>query len=408
MIELDASQRAAVELVRKAPVGVVTGGPGTGKTTILRAALDAIDAGRTGQQAEGERSPYELAAPTGKAAKRMTEAVRAAHGPERKAQTVHRLLGYGMDPAGEAFAFNARTPLETDLVVVDEASMLDVHLADALLAARGTARLIFVGDVNQLPSVGPGRVFGDLIDSGACPVARLQNVHRAAAESWVCQNAPRVLEGAPLELSRRKDFLFEEVERAEDVYEAAIRHLVGAYPDAQLLSPQRTGAAGCDALNVKLQARLNPIHGESIAWGRPPHQLRAGDRVIQTENNYTLGVFNGEVGKVAALNAGAMLVDFGDRTLRYDRSQAQGLELAYALTVHRVQGSEWPWVIVVCHSSHSFMLNRQLFYTAITRAKEGVILVGDPTGIAHALRQNQPPQRATTLAERLRDGSVAA
>lgn len=402
-ITLDPSQEAAVELVLSARIGVVTGGPGTGKTTILRAALDRIEqmpAPPLPADYDGFSEPrprYLLASPTGKAAKRMSEAT------GREARTVHRLLEYGR----EGFGRTAQRPLETELVIVDEASMLDIELAAALTAAidPAQARLILVGDANQLPSVGPGRVFGDLIDSGAVPVARLTTLHRSARESWVCRNAARVLAGHAPELEQRKDFVFLPAETRDDAARKTIARsleLDDEDVEHQVLTPQNTGPAGADALNASLQAHLNPPRSGELAWGKAPHALRLRDRVIQSSNNYNLRVFNGEVGRVTALDAEQLTVDFGDRQATYDRDSAQGLRLAYALTIHKSQGSEFPWVVVLCHSTHHFMLSRQLFYTAITRAKVGVVIVGDRKGIEAAVKNAEPAFRNTGLAQRLR------
>lgn len=390
--DLDPSQERAVELVCSAPLAVLTGGPGTGKSTCLRVALDRLDeAGQT----------YALAAPTGKAAKRMTEAT------GRDASTIHRLLGW----QHWGWEFRADNPLPVDVIIIDEASMLDIELCDALEDALAPdSRLILVGDANQLPSVGPGRVLADLVESDAVPVARLTHVHRAAAESWVCRNAPRVLSGELLELGQTKDFRYFEV---EDAGRAA--RLVGdivlmsEYRGAQVLAPQRTTSCGVEQLNAQLQARLNPRRSSDDEWQLGERILRCGDRVIQTVNNYKLvssnglpGVFNGEVGEVSSVGE-LLVVDFGDRKVGYSKAQAFDLDLAYALTVHKSQGSEFPWVVCLVHSAHSYMLTRQLFYTAITRAKQGVVLVGNAKGLAAATSAKEPPKRNTGLIVRMRE-----
>jgi exodeoxyribonuclease V alpha subunit len=374
-----------------APFGIVTGGPGTGKTFTVRTALDELDA--RGQI-------YKLAAPTGKAARRMSEAT------GRPASTVHRLLGW--TPRG--WTFDSFNPIEADVVIIDESSMLDIELAAALVDAIGEdTRLIFVGDANQLPSVGPGRVLADLVESEMVPVARLTHVHRAAAESWVCRNAPRVLAGAPLELSNFSDFRYVEAESIDDVA-ATVRRLIAQpeYLGAQILAPQRNTAAGVEALNAALQQQLNPP-GTRPEWKLGEKLLRVGDRVIQTANAYKLeaesgelGVFNGEVGTILEIDNSDMRVDFGDRCVRYSKEAAFALDLAYALTTHKSQGSEFEWVICIVHSAHSYMLTRQLFYTAITRAKKGVVIVGNRKGIEVATSAKPPPPRNTGLVERMR------
>lgn len=477
-LTLDPSQERAVDLVCTARLGVITGGPGTGKTTCLRTALDRLDAeGGTACHAckgrgvvdvpdewggdsyedtcqacggKGRVVSYALAAPTGKAARRMAEAT------GRDATTVHRLLAYGPIGGGMGFQHNAARPLTHELVVVDEASMLDVELADALFAAIDPerTRLVLVGDVHQLPSVGPGRVFGDLIEAGVVPVARLEKLHRAAAESWVCSQAPRILAGELPDLATRKDFVWMRAEERDKAAQALVdvvtKHLPaqrGASGDAvQVLIPQRVGPAGGEAINVRLQAILNPAPaGEAPAWKVGAFTIREGDRVIQTSNDYHLSVMNGEVGRVAWVRdkpvtcpvcEGKKTVEIddedarrtierdcercagkgalppgmgvrypegrGERLVEYSKSKAEGLSLAYALTIHKSQGSEWPWVVVFVHSTHTMMLTRQMLYTAITRARVGVVIVGDKAGLERAVKETKDATRNTALAERLR------
>lgn len=399
---LDPSQERAVDLVC-APDGpriaIVTGGPGCGKTTSLRVALDRL---------EERGAIVRLAAPTGKAAKRMNEAT------GRATSTVHRLLEF----YGRGFRRNRSNPIDARLVVVDEASMLDVELASALFASiRGGTRLVLVGDADQLPSVGPGRVFADLIDSGKVPVARLTTLHRVAAESWVCSQAPRILRGDLPDLRERADFRWIEQDDRDAAREALVELVARTLPaqgivgaDAQVLVPQRVGPAGADVLNGRLQALLNPTT-PGTGWRVGKQELCVGDRVIQTRNDYTRSVFNGEVGVVAELDPRALVVDFGDpetgRRVTYDREAVNSLQLAYALSVHKSQGSEWPWVVCFVHTTHTRMLTRQLFYTAITRARKGVIIVGDRAGIERATANVSDTRRNTALIERLR-GEIAA
>ncbi len=406
-VQLDPSQQLAVELMCTAPFGIVTGGPGTGKTTTLRTALDRLDA---------ERASYELAAPTGKASKRMAEAT------GRNARTVHRLLEF--NPSLGGFQRHEHNPLTCSAVFVDESSMLDVALAAALLRAIGPrTRLVLIGDADQLPPVGPGRVFGDLVDCGDVPVARLTQLHRSALESWIHVNAQRILRGDMLDLSAgRKDFRWFEVEDAAGVLPTVVKLVTETIPrdlegvPSQVLIPQRPGLAGIELANAQLQAALNPFReGEPfLARGRAGDgnsgkatQLRIGDRVIQTRNDYKLadgqGVFNGELGDIVGIEKGSVTVYFADRgEVRYTLEQANALQHAYALTVHRFQGSEIPWAVVVCHSTHTFILSRQLLYTAITRGKQGVLLVGNRKGIEVALSEKRPPKRNTALVERMR------
>jgi len=384
--QLDESQKRALRLILDEPIGIVTGGPGTGKTTSLRAALDELDDART---------DYELAAPTGKAAKRMAEAT------GRPARTMHRLLEWGpMLDGGFGFRRNENAPLEAPIAIVDEASMIDVELGAALFAAIDPerTRVIFVGDANQLPPVGPGRMFGDLIDSRFVPVAQLEHVHRAAAKSWVCRNAPRVNRGdfAALELDDADDFRFVDVETAAAAADA-LAALAEDDVDRQVLIPQRPGPAGVTVANTRLQALLNADVGYGRGWKVGDYELWQGDRVIQTSNDYKRNVFNGEIGTVLGAGKTELLVDFDGRAVTYDRDAANSLQLAYALTVHKSQGSEWPHVVVVCHSTHSYMLSRQLIYTALTRAKESVTIVGDRKGVKRALANATPARRNTLL-----------
>jgi exodeoxyribonuclease V alpha subunit len=401
-LELDPSQRAAVDLVMHAPACVITGGPGCGKTTSLRVALDELDAKPAALDVLGNPIPrYLLAAPTGKAARRMQEAT------GRDAMTIHRLLEYGRLPEGGiGFRRCASFFIEASLVVVDEASMLDVRLARSLLDAINprTTRLLLVGDKDQLPSVGPGRVFADVIESGKVPVARLTTLHRSARESWVCTAAREILEGRTPSLDERPDFRFVEVDSLDSARRAVVR-LVSEQREGreyQVLGPQRTGGGGTVAICKAIQEAVNPAREGAKVWRRDEFEIREGDRVIQTSNNYDLGIMNGELGLVVSIEASKLVVDFDGRRVEYNALTAQGLELAYALTIHKSQGSEWPWVVVLCHSGHTFMLARQLLYTAITRAKQGVVIVGDRKGVERAIANIDPTKRNTSLVERLK------
>lgn len=386
-ITLDPSQEAALQLACAEPICIITGGPGTGKTTIIRALLDRL------RNSEG----VALAAPTGKAAKRMQEAT------GQPAKTIHRLLAYS--PV-EGFWYGTSQRLPHDVIVVDEASMIDVELFARLLQAidERRTRLILVGDYNQLPSVGPGAILSDLVRSDLVPCARLTTVHRNAEGSWVCVNAPLVLEGEGLSLVRAQDFQFVDVESSSDVA-LKIGDLIHERQDfVQTLVPQRTGPAGADALNAALQARFNH-QNNAPQWGnKSTGFIRTDDKVIHTKNNYELGVFNGETGVVTAIAKDELQVTFPDRRypVAYTRADATALRLAYALTVHKSQGSEWPWVIVIVHSAHTYMLTRQLLYTAITRGKEGVIIVGNKRGIENALKCKRDSKRNTALCDRIR------
>ena len=395
---LDPSQQRAVDLVCSARVGIVTGGPGTGKSTCLRVALDRLDARGTS---------YALASPTGKAAKRLSE---ATHG--RKATTIHRLLEWGR----LGFGRDSGNPLAESVVIVDEASMIDTPLFAALMSAIHPlrTRLVLVGDANQLPPVGPGQPFRDLVAWAQLPMVKLEVLHRSALDSWIHVAAQDLLRGRMPDLARRDDFCFVEVNGAEwilpkvrrlmtEVFGTTADHAIQA--DAQLLIPQRPGLAGIDAANIMLQAALNPrLEADRVVKrgeGDNAWELRTGDRVIQTRNDYKLEVFNGEMGRIRAVEPAHVVVDFGDRVVQYDYDALGALQLSYALTIHRTQGSEFPWTVVVCHSTHSFILSRQLVYTAITRAKRGVVLVGDRKGLERAVKNRRAETRNTTLIDRL-------
>jgi len=392
VITLDPSQADALTLAAHKRICIITGGPGTGKTTILRELLEEL----------GDDVRVALCAPTGKAAKRMSEAT------GREAKTIHRLLGF--NPIENGFYHNADNPLAVDVVVVDESSMVDVALFADLCDAidKETTRLVLVGDANQLPSVGPGAILADLVEGGRVPCARLMHVHRSAAESWICRSAPRVLEGAELDLSDRDDFRFVDVDEAANVPKIC-GDVLDDFGDAQILVPQRTGKAGADAINLAMQERFNPSQPGESTWGKEPNALRPRDRVIHVKNNYELGVFNGEVGIVTSIDddEARLLVEYPDRSLPvvYTRKDANDLRLAYALTIHKSQGSEWPWVVVVVHNTHTFMLTRQLLYTAITRGKQGVVVVGNEQGIANALKSKRDSARNTALNDRI-DGTL--
>jgi exodeoxyribonuclease V alpha subunit len=397
-LDADASQDEAVELICDAPLGIVTGGPGTGKTTTLKRALDAMPEERV-----------LLCAPTGKAAKRMTEAT------GQPAMTIHRMLGYRGD--GGWLHCQSNPIPDCDLVVVDESSMVDIELAAALFDAVGLhTRVIMIGDVDQLPPVGPGSPFADLIRWKRVPTVRLTHVHRSAADSWVNMNAPRILSGAPLDLRTVegfKGFRYIRVGPAVEIVEA-LRDIAAASLDTQILIPQKTGAAGVVAANNALQEVRNTIDWESgdPALQREYCMIRQGDVVIQTSNDYKLGVFNGELGDVAAMRGGECIVSYPDvapdgtraqREVAYTYDQAGALELAYALTIHKSQGSEFPSVAVVVHSTHYRMLNRRLLYTAVTRTRGSVTIIGDDLGMRQALTNGFSPKRNTTLVERLEE-----
>ncbi|MFH1137700.1 MAG: ATP-dependent RecD-like DNA helicase [Pseudomonadota bacterium] len=393
---------AQMEAVRQAvteKVLVITGGPGTGKTTIIRAVLAVYR--RLG-------ATVLLAAPTGRAAKRLGETSGA------EAKTIHRLLEFS--PKDGFFKKNEQEPLDCDLLVLDEASMIDITLMHHLLkAVAWTTALILVGDVDQLPSVGPGNVLSDIIRSGVVPVAQLKEIFRQARESAIILNAHRVNEGLmPLPNpppDRPGDFYFIERPQADQALETII-HLVtdrvpksfGLPPDEiQVLCPMHRGLAGTENLNMELQKRLNPGAGGLERGG---YALRAGDRVMQIRNNYDKDVFNGDIGRVTSvhLEERELKVWFEGRTLTYDFSEVDELTLAYAISVHKAQGSEYPAVVVPILTEHFLLLRKNLVYTALTRGKRLVILVGARAALAQALKSGAARERLTRLAERLRGG----
>lgn len=359
---------------------MVTGGPGTGKTTTLIEALKRFDA---------EGLDVALCAPTGKAARRISE-VTCHH-----ATTIHRLLGY--DPILGGFG---TAELEDDVVIVDESSMVDVLVGAALLRCVGPdTSIVFMGDVQQLPSVGPGSMLQDIIDSGTVPVSRLQTVHRSAAHSWVCTNAPLIISGQMPDTEEHQDFQWIRKGWPRRVTQAVRELASGLWnTGVQVLTPQHKGPLGTAALNDVIRETVNP-DAKPVDLGSKAPQLCVGDRVVQSRNNYHLGVFNGETGTIIGCDTKdfELRVDYDDRVVRYDKKQAMELRPAYALTVHKYQGSEVPWVVVVCHTQHSYMLDRRLLYTAVTRAKTGVIVVGDKEGLPLAVEQNRSWGRRTLL-----------
>lgn len=397
-------QRLAVERAARCPLLVVTGGPGVGKTTIVKAILSVFD--RAGLVTR-------LAAPTGRAAKRMSEAT------GKEAATLHRLLEF--DPKTGGFKRDARRPIDGGAVIVDESSMIDVWLADALTqAVAGGARLILVGDVDQLPSVGPGSVLRDAIASGVVPCVRLVKIFRQAEKSLIVQNAHRINAGEmpiiPEKGDPNADFFVMERRDGDDtrnlVIELVTRHIprkFGLDPvrDIQILTPMNRGPVGTAVLNQALQAVLNPS-SPGLARGRVT--FRVGDKVMQLRNDYDRNVYNGDVGVVASVSEedDSLVVRFDDgdardsREVAYDGRALDELTLAYACTVHKSQGSEYPAVVIPLLSSHFVMLAKNLVYTAVTRGKRLVVLVADPRALRLALAEERREERQTRLASRIR------
>jgi exodeoxyribonuclease V alpha subunit len=402
-IALAPAQRAAIELVARAPVAVVTGGPGVGKTTVVRAILALF---------HDAKLKTALAAPTGRAAKRMTEATGTA------ATTIHRLLE--VDPRKGQFSRNEMSPLEIQAVIVDESSMIDVSLAHSLMRAiPDGARVVLVGDVDQLPSVGPGSVLRDAIQSGVIPTARLTEVFRQAETSQIVRGAHAILRGEEPEPSvsmsgsRAASGELFVVERSDpeeaartivDIVEGRIPKAFGLDPkrDVQVLVPMVRGSVGTRSLNEALQARLNP-NGETLRRGNT--LFRVGDRVMQMRNDYDREIFNGDVGFVSAIDeegeALTLTLEEG-RDVVAEGEQLDELSLAYACTVHKAQGSEYPAIVIGLVNQHFVMLARKLLYTAVTRARRLAVIVGSRWALREAVRDARGEERRTTLARRLR------
>ena len=398
-IRLDEDQIQAARQALREKLFVITGGPGTGKTTLLISLLAILKRAKVS---------FALAAPTGRAAKRMQEAC------GEEATTIHRLLEY--NPREGGFQRDEDNPLQVDVVIVDEASMIDLTLMDHLLRAIDPhSHLILVGDVDQLPSVGPGSVLKDLIDSKAVPVAVLTRIFRQERESSIVVNAHRILRGEALDFigaRERRDFDFVARETEEDVL-AAIKELLRdripgmlrLSPDevahtVQVLTPMHRGLLGTMQLNRELQQLLNPS-GEGLERGGS--MLCVGDKVMQLRNNYDKGIFNGDLGRIASIDKeqSKIRVEFDDKAVEYEAHEWDEISLAYATSVHKSQGSEYPVVVLPLHSSHYMMLYRSILYTAVTRGKKLVIVVGSRKALAMAIRNVRVEKRNTGLREKL-------
>jgi exodeoxyribonuclease V alpha subunit len=404
-IQADAIRQAAI-----AKVMVLTGGPGTGKTTTTHGIIKAY-------QSYGLK--ILLAAPTGRAAKRMTEATGL------EAKTIHRLLEC---KPPEGYQKDEENPLEGDVLIVDECSMIDIILMNSLLKAiPPTMRLVMVGDIDQLPSVGAGNVLRDMIDSGAFPVIRLTRIFRQAQTSRIIMNAHRINEGKMPDISNGKntDFFFMENEEAESVVPQIVDLVKKKLPNyyhvqptqIQVLTPMQRGVVGATNLNLSLQEALNPPEHEVFLRGRGATMMqkeclrrsgfvfRADDKVMQIKNNYDKEVFNGDIGIIAAVNADdrTLKVNFDERIVEYDVTELDELVHAYATTIHKAQGSEYPIVVMPILMNHYVMLQRNLIYTGITRAKKILVLVGTKKALSYAVRNVTVTKRNTLLKERLQE-----
>jgi exodeoxyribonuclease V alpha subunit len=397
-------QAAALVSALKEKFSILTGGPGTGKTTILRALADILRA---------KKARLLLAAPTGRAAQRLGEAAQA------HASTIHRLLKFDMNNGG--FTANAGNPLECDFLVIDESSMLDVRLAAAMLrAVPPKAHVLLVGDADQLPSVGAGHVLKDLIRSKQVAVTKLEKIFRQGERSGIVTTAHAILHGRaepppliadPAKIDPAEDVHFLRAIEPEDCVQMVAKLCAEWIPrwykldpvmDVQVLAPMHKGIAGISNLNVALQNALNP-HARGVALGATRFQI--GDKVIQLRNNYDLGLFNGDLGRVEAVNpaAGTLAARFDGELIDFERAAIGDLAPAYAISIHKSQGSEFPIVVIPLLRAHFIMLQRNLLYTALTRGRKKVFLVGDPTAYSMAVRRAEAATRQTDLERKLKD-----
>ncbi len=431
-IELAKQQRAALETALRAKVSIITGGPGTGKTTILRAVVDIVRA---------KRARILLASPTGRAAQRLAEAAGAS------ASTIHRMLKY--EPASRSFVHNADNPLPCEFIILDEASMLDTRLAAHLFdAIPSSAQILLVGDANQLPSVGAGNVLGDLMAAPPAKVTRLDTIYRQGRESDIVTTAHAILHGEThpgrtfrslRELEAERDFSFIEAEDPGQCVQA-VKYLAREYlpktyridpiADLQILSPMHRGTGGISDLNTEMQETLNPsTKAQSrlksdpdyaaarqthfrVTTGRPlPADLeygsttyRIGDKVIQSRNNYDKNVFNGDTGIIRAIHPdrSGLTVEYADQPVEYTKGELSDIQLAYAISIHKSQGSEYPIVIIPLLKQHFLLLQRNLIYTGITRARKKVYIIGSLNAYAMAVKNNEQQVRRTHLPTRLR------
>lgn len=377
-ITLAAGQKLAISTALASKFAIITGGPGVGKTTILRSLLTIVSKFNIN---------IALAAPTGRAAKRMSETT------GMEAKTIHRLLEY----TKKGFARNTSNPLECSMLLIDECSMLDVPLMNSLLSAVPShAAVVLIGDVDQLPSVGPGQVLADFINSGAIPVVRLTEIFRQSADSDIIVNAHRINKGNMPNLSKNTgDFLFIQADTPEDCAQTVVSMvndkipaMLGINPliDIQVLCPMNRGTTGTESLNIALQAKVTSRHGPEVQRGG--YKFAIGEKVMQTENNYDKDVFNGDMGYITNISPedSTVIVTFDDRQVIYDYGEIDSLVPAYAISIHKSQGSEFPVVVIPVTTQHYPMLQKNLIYTGVTRGKKLVVLVGQKKALAIAIK----------------------
>ena len=401
-LTLSDSQRDAVKLALSSKVLVITGGPGVGKTTLVNSILKVIQA---------KHIDVLLCAPTGRAAKRLTESTGI------EAKTIHRLLEF--DPATFGFKRTRENPLVADLVVIDESSMVDISLMNKLLGAiPDHTALMIVGDVDQLPSVGPGAVLADIIDSGVVPTVRLTEIFRQAASSRIIVNAHRINKGdMPLktEGTDLSDFYFIPANTPEEIHDKLLQVVTERIPkrfgfhpvkDIQVLTPMNRGGLGARSLNVELQQVLNKNGSPSVV--RFGTTFAPGDKVIQTVNNYDKEVFNGDIGQIMTvdLDEGVLQVEYDGKLVEYEFGELDEVSLAYATSIHKSQGSEYPAVVIPLAMQHYTLLERNLIYTAVTRGKKLVIIIGQPKALGMAVKNQKSNKRLTKLAIRTSRGVV--
>jgi exodeoxyribonuclease V alpha subunit len=404
-LQLTNQQKLAIQTALTKKVSVLTGGPGTGKSTIMASLITLL---------KKFGGSVLLAAPTGRAAKRLTETTGL------EAKTIHRLLEYA-PTADKPFARDQANPLDADLVIIDETSMVDILLMNHLLSAIDTgSHLLLVGDVDQLPSVGPGSVLRDIISSQVIAVTRLDTIFRQAEDSYIIVNAHRINQGEMPIFARdgRDFFLFpeEESQKAADwVLELVTDRIPKKFGfqgsvEIQVLTPMHRGSSGVSELNRRLQVGLNPPSASKFEYQHGYRILRENDRVMQIRNNYERQVFNGDLGHITSIDLEnqVVVVNFDGRPVGYDFSQLDELVHAYAISIHKSQGCEFPVVVIPLLTEHYRMLQRNLIYTAVTRARQVVVLVGSKRAIRIALDNNRIAQRNTRLSERLRDEGLAS